>query len=113
MSRSVQVRAFKKRPRRGTADRGRTAELHRKQTGNTISLDVNPFAGSLEKQCIAVRSGSSLFDVLVINAAFFVEMCAGGILQPLDSIDPSFNLDPAVPTRSMAAVVERRNETHR
>jgi multiple sugar transport system substrate-binding protein len=74
----------------------KTVELYRKQTGNKISPDVNPFAGSLEKQRTAVRSGVSPYDVLVINAGFFVEMYAGGFLQPLDTIDPGFKLDPAV-----------------
>ena len=76
----------------------KTVELYSKQTGNKVSLDVNPFAGSLEKQRTAVRSGSSPFDILVINAGFFVEMYAGGFLQPLGSIDRSFKLDPAVYT---------------
>ncbi len=74
----------------------RTVELYQKQTGNKVSLDVNPFAGSLEKQRTAVRSGQSPFDVLVINAGFFVEMYAGGFLQPLDGIRTGFALDPAV-----------------
>jgi multiple sugar transport system substrate-binding protein len=76
----------------------KTVELYQKQTGNKVSLDINPFAGSLEKQRTAVRSSTSPFDVLVINAGFFVEMYAGGFLQPIGSIDPSFKLDPAVYT---------------
>ncbi len=76
----------------------KTVEIYRKQTGNRVSLDVNPFAGSLEKQRTAVRSGVSPYDVLVINAGFFVEMYAGGFLRPLDAIDPGFRLDPAVYT---------------
>ncbi len=76
----------------------KTVELYQKQTGNKVSLDVNPFAGSLEKQRTAVRSGVSPFDILVINAGFFVEMYVGGFLQPLDTIQPGFKLDPAVYT---------------
>lgn len=76
----------------------KTVELYQKQTGNKVSLDINPFAGSLEKQRTAVRSGVSPFDVLVINAGFFVEMYVGGFLQPLDTIQPGFKLDPAVYT---------------
>jgi multiple sugar transport system substrate-binding protein len=76
----------------------KTVELYQNQTGNKVSLDVNPFAGSLEKQRTAVRSGASPFDILVINAGFFVEMYAGGFLQSLDAIDPGFKLDPTVYT---------------
>jgi multiple sugar transport system substrate-binding protein len=76
----------------------KTVELYQKQTGNKVSLDVNPFAGSLEKQRTAVRSGVSPFDILVMNAGFFIEMYAGGFLQPLTAIDPGFKLDLAVYT---------------
>jgi multiple sugar transport system substrate-binding protein len=76
----------------------KTVELYRKETGNTVTLDINPFAGSLEKQRSAARSGTSPFDIFVINAGFFVEMYAGGFLRPLNEIDPQFRLDPAVYT---------------
>jgi multiple sugar transport system substrate-binding protein len=76
----------------------KTVELYTKQTGNRVTLDVNPFAGSLEKQRTAVRSGQSPFDVLVINAGFFVEMYVGGFLQPLSAIRPGFTLQPEVYT---------------
>ena len=74
------------------------AELYQKETGNKVSLDVNPFAGSLEKQRTAVRAAQSPFDILVINAGFFVEMYAGGFLMPLQQIDQGFKLDPGIYT---------------
>lgn len=73
-------------------------ELYEQETGNTVDLDVNPFAGSLEKQRTAVRSGESPFDILVINSGFFIEMYDGGFLQPLHEIDPDFALDPGLYT---------------
>lgn len=73
-------------------------ELYEEQTGNTVTLDVNPFAGSLEKQRAAVRSGESPFDILIINAGFFIEMYEGGFLTPLTEIDADFALDPEVYT---------------
>ena len=73
-------------------------ELYQEQTGNQVNLDVNPFAGSLEKQRSAVRSAQSPFDILVINAGFFVEMYAGGFLMPLKQIDAGFALDPGIYT---------------
>ncbi|WP_159716133.1 extracellular solute-binding protein [Geminicoccus flavidas] len=76
----------------------KTVELYEEETGNSVELDVNPFAGSLEKQRSAVRAAESPFDLLVINAGFFVEMYAGGFLQPLNEIDPDFKLDPGIYT---------------
>ena len=74
----------------------KTVDLYQQQTGNKVSLDVNPFAGSLEKQRTAVRSGESPFDVLIINAGFFIEMYSGGFLRPLAEIKPGFMLPPEV-----------------
>jgi multiple sugar transport system substrate-binding protein len=76
----------------------KTVELYQKETGNKVALDVNPFAGSLEKQRSAVRSGTSPFDILVVNAGYFVEMYSGGFLKPLTDIDPAFKLDPGLYT---------------
>lgn len=72
----------------------KTVDLYQQQTGNQVKLDVNPFAGSLEKQRAAVRSGTSPFDILIINAGYFVEMYTGGFLAPLTDIDASFKVDP-------------------
>jgi multiple sugar transport system substrate-binding protein len=76
----------------------KVVELYQEQTGNTVNLDVNPFAGSLEKQRTAVRSAESPFDILIMNAGFFVEFYTGGFMQPLTAIDPAFKLDPAIYT---------------
>ncbi len=67
-------------------------ELYEETTGNTVELDVNPFAGSLEKQRAAVRTDESPFDLLVMNAGFFVEFYKGGFMEPLQDIDPGFKL---------------------
>ncbi len=74
----------------------KTVDLYQQQTGNKVSLDVNPFAGSLEKQRTAVRSGESPFEILVINAGFFVEMYMGGFLRPLAEIRSGFTLNPEI-----------------
>jgi multiple sugar transport system substrate-binding protein len=76
----------------------KTVELYQKESGNQVRLDVNPFAGSLEKQRTAVRSGQSPFDILVINGGYFIEMYMGGFLRPLAEIDSAFKLDPAIYT---------------
>ena len=73
-------------------------ELYEEQTGNEVELDVNPFAGSLEKQRTAVRSETSPFDILIMNAGFFVEFYTGGFIEPLNNIDADFELNPDIYT---------------
>ncbi|MGV3652495.1 MAG: extracellular solute-binding protein [Devosia sp.] len=73
-------------------------DLYEQETGNTVALDINPYAGSLEKQRNAVRSERSEFDLLIINGIFYPEMYHGGFLEPLKAIDPDFDLDPQVYT---------------
>lgn len=72
------------------------ADLYEEETGNEVSLDVNPYAGSLEKQRNAVRSAESEYDLLIVNGIFYPEMYHGGFLEPLQNIDPDFNLDSQV-----------------
>jgi multiple sugar transport system substrate-binding protein len=69
-------------------------ELYEKETGNKVSLDVNPYAGSLEKQRNAVRATRSDYDILIINGIFYSEMYRNEFLEPLNKIDPAFKLDP-------------------
>src|SRR5690606_38074351 len=53
-------------------------ELYEQDTGNSVTLDVNPYAGSMEKQRNAVRAERSEFDLLIINGIFYPEMYHGG-----------------------------------
>ncbi|WP_108502613.1 ABC transporter substrate-binding protein [Paracoccus indicus] len=71
-------------------------EKYEEETGNTVNLDVNPFAGSLEKQRTAVRADESPFDILIMNAGFFVEFYKGGFMQPLAEVDENFALAPDI-----------------
>ncbi|MCR8723734.1 extracellular solute-binding protein [Frigidibacter sp. ROC022] len=73
-------------------------DLYEEQTGNKVSLDVNPYAGSLEKQRNAVRAAESEYDILIVNGIFYPEMYQGGFLEPLTDIDPEFKLDPQIYT---------------
>lgn len=73
-------------------------ERYEKETGNKVSLDVNPYAGSLEKQRNAVRSARSEYDLLIINGIFYSEMYHGEFLEPLTKVDSSFKLDPQLYT---------------
>ncbi len=76
----------------------KTVELYEKQTGNKVELDVNPFAGSLEKQRNSVRAAAGLYDILIMNSGWFAEMYFGGFVEPITTIDPGFKLDPDVYT---------------
>ena len=76
----------------------KTVELYEQQTGNTVNLDVTPFAGMLEKSRNAVQGKESPYDLLNLNAPNTVEFYEGGFLTPLKEIDPTFELDPQVIT---------------
>src|SRR4249919_1201845 len=76
----------------------KTVELYEKQSGNKVELDVNPFAGSLEKQRNSVRASKGQYDLLIMNSGWFAEMYFGGFVEPVTDIDPSFKLDPDVYT---------------
>ena len=71
----------------------KTVELYEKETGNKVELDVNPFAGSLEKQRNSVRAGKGQYDLLIMNSGWFAEMYFGGFIEPINDIDPSFKLE--------------------
>ncbi|HEY1325777.1 MAG TPA: extracellular solute-binding protein [Casimicrobiaceae bacterium] len=74
----------------------KAVDAYEKETGNKVNLDVNPFAGSAEKQRASVRAKEGQFDLLVMNSTWLAELYHGGFLTPLDDIDPSFKLDPQV-----------------
>ncbi|SFZ83561.1 multiple sugar transport system substrate-binding protein [Devosia enhydra] len=76
----------------------KTVELYEAETGNQVELDVNPFAGSLEKQRNSVRSAAGQYDILIMNSGWFAEMYAGGFVEAITDIDPGFQLDPEVYT---------------
>jgi multiple sugar transport system substrate-binding protein len=73
-------------------------EQYEEATGNEVELDVNPFAGSLEKQRNSVRSSQGQYDILMMNSGWFAEMYHGGFIEPITDIDPGFELDPQVYT---------------
>jgi len=74
----------------------KTVELYEKETSNKVELDVNPFAGSLEKQRNSVRAKQGQYDVLIMNSGWFAEMYFGGFVEALSDIDPGFKLDPDI-----------------
>jgi multiple sugar transport system substrate-binding protein len=76
----------------------KTVELYEKESGNKVELDVNPFAGSLEKQRNSVRASQGQYDLLIMNSGWFAEMYFGGFVEAISDIDPRFKLDPEVYT---------------
>jgi multiple sugar transport system substrate-binding protein len=74
----------------------KTVELYEKETGREVELDVNPFAGSLEKQRNSVRTARGQYDLLIMNSGWFAEMYFGGFLEPITDIDSGFTLDPGI-----------------
>ena len=76
----------------------KAVEIYEKESGNKVELDVNPFAGSLEKQRNSVRAPRGQYDVLIMNSGWFAEMYFGGFCEAVTDIDPGFKLDPGVYT---------------
>jgi len=68
------------------------------ETGNKIELDVNPYAGALDKIRNSLRAGSGSYDLLAIDNNWMVEFFDGGFLMPVAEVDPAFKLDPGVST---------------
>ena len=71
----------------------KTVDVYEKESGNKVELDVNPFAGSLEKQRNSVRAQKGQYDLLIMNSGWFAEMYFGGFVEALSDIDPGFKLD--------------------
>ena len=76
----------------------KTVELYEKESGAKVDLDVNPFAGSLEKQRNSVRAARGQYDILIMNSGWFAEMYFGGFVDAISDIDPAFKLDKDVYT---------------
>jgi multiple sugar transport system substrate-binding protein len=74
----------------------KVVKLYEQQTGNTLTLDVSPYAGMLEKARNAARGKESPFDWVNIDTQNTVEFYLGGFLSPLKEIEPDFQLDPQV-----------------
>jgi multiple sugar transport system substrate-binding protein len=88
----------------------KAVDAYEKETGNKVNLDVNPFAGSAEKQRASVRAKDGQFDLLVMNSTWLAELFHGGFLTPLNAIDPSFKLDPQVITYDDTAYWDATNK---
>jgi multiple sugar transport system substrate-binding protein len=90
----------------------KTVEAYEKETGNKVNLDVNPFAGSAEKQRNSVRAKEGQFDVLTMNALWLAEFYHGGFLAPLNDIDPSYKPDPQLLSYDDTAFWDAKTKTN-
>jgi len=73
-------------------------EQYQRETGNKIELDVNPYAGALDKIRNSLRAQSGSYDLLAIDNNWMVEFFDGGFLTPVGDLDPAFKLDPGIST---------------
>ena len=74
----------------------KVVELYEDQTGNKIKLDVNPFAGVLDKARNELRSGGATYDVVLLDSQWTIEMYEANFLTPLKDIDPTFDIPKEV-----------------
>jgi multiple sugar transport system substrate-binding protein len=88
----------------------KAVEAYEKQTSNKVNLDVNPFAGSAEKQRNSVRAKEGQFDLLVMNSTWMAELFHGGFLTPLNDIDPTFKIEPQVINYDDTAYWDAKNK---
>src|SRR5262249_15233968 len=89
----------------------KTVELYEKESGNKVELDVNPFAGSQEKQRNSVRAAQGQYDLLVMNSGWFAEMYFGGFVEAINDIDPSFKLDGDIYTLDNTVYFDATSKT--
>ena len=73
-------------------------DLYEQETGNVVTLDVNPFGGLLEKIRNSVRSAEGTYDLVNINSLWLSEIYSGGFLVPLTEIRDGYALQDAILT---------------
>jgi multiple sugar transport system substrate-binding protein len=73
-------------------------EQYQRETGNKVELDVNPYAGALDKIRNSLRAATGSYDLLAIDNNWMVEFFDGGFLTPVSELDPAFKLDPGIST---------------
>jgi multiple sugar transport system substrate-binding protein len=71
-------------------------DMYVEQTGNEVNLDVTPFNGMLQKSRDAVQTSESDYDLLNLNEQWYGQFYRGGLVVPINDIDPDFELDPNI-----------------
>jgi multiple sugar transport system substrate-binding protein len=69
---------------------------YQETTGNTVNMSVLPFAGMLDRSRNAVQASESEFDIMNLNEQWYMPFYAGGLVMPLEEIEPGFTLDPQI-----------------
>ena len=90
----------------------KTVELYEKESGNKVNLDVNPFAGSLEKQRNSVRASQGDYDILIMNSGWFAEMYFGGFVTADQRHRPDVQARPRPLHARRHHLFRSRNEDH-
>ncbi|HUZ18085.1 MAG TPA: extracellular solute-binding protein, partial [Spirochaetia bacterium] len=72
------------------------AALYTKETGNSVKVEPVPFAAIIPKSMNATSASDSEYDILTLGEQMYVPFFAGGLVTPLNKIDPNFKLDPQV-----------------
>lgn len=78
-------------------------DMYTETTGNEVNLDVTPFAGMLDKSRNATQASESEYDLLNLNEFWYELFYSGGLVAPIRSIDPDFELDPNIISYDNAA----------
>ena len=76
-------------------------DAYQKETGNKVTLDVNPFAGAAEKQRNSVRAREGVYDLIPMNSAYLAEFYHGGLP------DAAQRNRPSLPARSGSHFLRR------
>jgi len=71
-------------------------DYYEEETGNDVTLDVNPFHGSIEKQRASARASEGTIDLFITNARILPEMYASGLVHTMEEVAPDFELDPNI-----------------
>lgn len=72
------------------------ARQYEEDTGVAIDLRVFPMTELTERTRSAATAGQSEFDIITMNTAGTPLFYAGGLVEPLKSIDPDFELDSEI-----------------
>ena len=72
------------------------AALYSKETGNSVKVEPVPFSAIIPKSMNATSAPQSEYSILTLGEQMYVPFFAGGLVAPLDKIDPGFKLPPQV-----------------
>lgn len=90
----------------------RLIKLYEEQTGNKVNLDVNPMPATQEKQRNSLRAAQGDYDLMPVNSQILSEVYLSGLLEPLESVDPAFKMNPDISTFSGTACWDAQRKAY-